>query len=199
MKRACLSGLAAAVLTSIFAASGCSEDLGVGDPCVPEIEYTATFNGFDIDQEVVESRSYQCRTRLCLVNHFQGRITCPYGQRPDGTPRSGKEACVTPVAKKPVVGGAQSGYEGAEVKAQCSARRPSDAVYCSCRCANKDGNTDDGANYCACPDGFTCEQLGAVVPGTDELLAGGYCVKSGTQYKTGSCGFECNAETRTCP
>src|ERR1700741_4187664 len=53
---------------------------GVGDPCVPEDEYDPTFAGFDIKQENIESRSFQCATRICLVNHFQGRVSCPLGQ-----------------------------------------------------------------------------------------------------------------------
>jgi ankyrin repeat protein len=28
----------------------------------------------------VESRSFQCETRLCLAANFQGRVSCPYGQ-----------------------------------------------------------------------------------------------------------------------
>ena len=36
------------------------------------------------------------------------------------------------------------------------ARRASEAVYCSCRCQNADGKTDDGARYCDCPNGYAC-------------------------------------------
>ncbi len=61
------------------AAVGCAPG-GVGDPCVPEDEYTATFSGFGSAEANVESRSFQCETRVCIVNHFQGRVSCPYGQ-----------------------------------------------------------------------------------------------------------------------
>jgi len=57
---------------------------GVGDPCVPEDEYLTTFSGFAVGEVNVESRSFQCLTRVCLVNHFQGRVSCPYGQAEDG-------------------------------------------------------------------------------------------------------------------
>ena len=60
---------------------------GVGDPCTPEDEYSATFAGFHTDLANIESRSFQCATRICLVNHFQGRVSCPLGQ--DATPMTG--------------------------------------------------------------------------------------------------------------
>lgn len=53
---------------------------GVGDPCTPEDEYSAAFGGFTVDLDNIESRSFQCSTRICLVNHFQGRVSCPLGQ-----------------------------------------------------------------------------------------------------------------------
>jgi len=56
---------------------------GVGDPCVPEDEYLTTFSGFAVGEVNVESRSFQCLTRVCLVNHFQGRVSCPFGQAED--------------------------------------------------------------------------------------------------------------------
>lgn len=53
---------------------------GIGDPCIPEDEYNAAFAGFKLTEENIESRSFQCSTRICLVNHFQGRTSCPEGQ-----------------------------------------------------------------------------------------------------------------------
>lgn len=53
---------------------------GVGDPCIPEDEYRENFPGFDLTEANIESRSFQCQTRVCLVNHFQGRVSCPLGQ-----------------------------------------------------------------------------------------------------------------------
>ena len=41
------------------------------------------------------------------------------------------------------------------VPSQCDKRKADNAVYCSCRCANGYGKTDDGFKYCTCPDGFT--------------------------------------------
>jgi hypothetical protein len=58
---------------------------GVGDPCTPEDEYSPTFASFHVDLANIESRSFQCATRICLVNHFQGRVSCPLGQPGAGT------------------------------------------------------------------------------------------------------------------
>ena len=79
MTRSILSVLAVALAVGLVSASGCSQT-GVGDPCTPEQEFDTQFNGFDEQEVNVESKSFQCQTRLCLVNHFQGRVSCPYGQ-----------------------------------------------------------------------------------------------------------------------
>jgi hypothetical protein len=81
MTRTILSALLAVIsvaaigLTPIACQSG-----GVGDPCTPEDEYDPSFSGFKVTEENIESRSFQCQTRICLVNHFQGRVSCPQGQ-----------------------------------------------------------------------------------------------------------------------
>jgi hypothetical protein len=75
---AAVGGFAVTVtLASLLA--GCPSG-GVGDPCIPEDEYKELFAGFKITEDNIESRSFQCQTRICLVNHFQGRVTCPTGQ-----------------------------------------------------------------------------------------------------------------------
>jgi len=143
----------------------------------------------------VESKSFQCETRLCLVDHFQGRVSCPYGQDIEGgapapSPVTG---CVTPATGIAVDGKDSDGVtvdptKQALVLPQCADRTAANAVYCSCRCANANGQTNDGANYCKCPDGFGCTQL---VPSigmmTDQGLTGAYCVKNSAQYMPGVC------------
>jgi hypothetical protein len=216
MTRTILASLAAAVAVTIVTGTGC-QSTGVGDPCTPEAEYSQAFLGFSFSEVNVESKSFQCQTRLCLANHFQGRVTCPYGQNStgtaagttafDGTP--GTTACVTPISQavtgvdstgavaSPPAGVGGIGGPGA-VLPNCTDRTAENAVYCSCRCANIDGNTNDGANYCKCPTGFSCDQLVSSIGQTDNGLTGGYCVKKGHEYTPESCGAPCLAAAGGC-
>jgi hypothetical protein len=67
------------------------------------------------------------------------------------------------------------------VAPQCTDRPASLTVYCSCRCANFDGKTDDGAPYCTCGSGYECVPLvPAVVP--NDPRTGAYCIKAHTTY-----------------
>jgi hypothetical protein len=174
---------------------------GVGDPCIPDREYSADFSGFSLKEVSIESKSFQCQTRICLVNHFRGRVSCPAGQDKTGASLPGaKDANGTPSTncevpgtdKVPVTGpvaadGSPSDSKHKKcVQSQCSKRQPTNAVYCSCRCANVNGRNDDGKTYCACPDGFACEQLVSSTGRGDEGLTGGYCIKSNTKYEEGT-------------
>jgi len=179
MLRSIYAAAFCAVVTGVVS-QGCNRG-GVGDPCIPEQEFDTQFPGFDPGEVSVESHSFQCATRLCLVNHFRGRVTCPYGQN-----------CETP----------NDNAVGVTVQPQCTDRAANDVVYCSCRCANADGRTDDGANYCPCPDGFQCSQLVQPIPSHDQGLAGAYCIKKGTAYEPASaCTLSCdpNVPSQSCP
>ncbi len=176
-----LSGTA--ILLGSFSALGCTAT-GVGDPCTPESEYELDFAGFDLKEVNVESKSFQCQTRVCLVNHYQGRTTCPYG----GT------NCVVPGTSK-----APTNATGPiDVKKSCSNRQATKAVYCSCRCANVEGKTDDGANYCKCGDGYTCTQLVGAVGAQQLGLTGAYCIKAGTEYSDDDACVECDSSKKDC-
>ena len=87
MTRSILAALAASAAVALLVGTGGCNSTGVGDPCIPDEEYDPTFQAFSLDDVNVESKSYVCLTRLCLVNHFQGRVTCPYGQATSGAPR----------------------------------------------------------------------------------------------------------------
>ena len=100
-----LGGFAVAVTLATML-MGCPSS-GVGDQCIPEDEYKENFAGFKVTEENVESRSFQCQTRICLVNHFQGRVSCPRGQEPpvtcdpNGTLCAGGEVCTPSVEGGP--------------------------------------------------------------------------------------------------
>ena len=184
-------------------ALGC-ETGGVGDPCVPEDEYVATFSGYKESEVNVESRSFQCETRVCLVNHFRGRVSCPYGQTEADTPKfdangqqtSGLAPSDPKVCRIPGTIGADL-FDAITVPVEpqllqrTAAATPSrspqgvkvhDSVYCSCRCANAEGGTDDGAQYCECPSGFSCTKLIDDLGFGQAQLAGSYCIREGTGF-----------------
>lgn len=52
----------------------------LGEPCVPAVEVDANFSGFTSGAVMVETRPRGCNSEVCLVQHFQGRVSCPYGQ-----------------------------------------------------------------------------------------------------------------------
>jgi hypothetical protein len=196
MTRSIIAVIACGVLSGALAGTGGCSQSGVGDPCIPEQEYDQTFTGFALGEVGTESKSFQCQTRLCLVNHFQGRVTCPYGQESAGKGLSGAtEGCTVPGDDtKPIVG---TGGK-AEVSPQCRERKADQTVYCSCRCQNLDGKTDDGANYCACPEGFECKQLRTSIGAGDTGLTGGYCIKKSTEYDTTAACTACDATKKEC-
>ena len=185
----------------VFSA-GCQSG-GVGDPCTPEDEYQKYFSGYAVSEVNIESRSFQCETRLCLVNHFQGRVSCPYGQK-DATIKAapaGQDATnESQFCHIPGTNGFANRVQ-VEVTPQYISRQPNNAVYCSCRCNGPDANS----RYCKCPSGFQCSQL---LDKVDELgsieLAGSYCIKDGTAFEKGrnpgpECTFDENKpEESTC-
>jgi hypothetical protein len=240
MTRKILAGLAAAIAISVVTGTGC-QSTGVGDPCTPEQEYDPSFLGFEATEVSVESKSFQCQTRLCLVNHFQGRVSCPYGQDVTGAPLPGTVSCANntqrpdnpgcanqttqdwgccaPGTNAPISGwdstcvGPQppSPYDApcsatstpeqacnSRVPYQCSNRTADTAVYCSCRCADVNGKTNDGSNYCTCPDGFSCTQLVSSIGSSDSGLTGAYCMKNGTNYPTGFSCTKCDPTLGNC-
>jgi hypothetical protein len=197
---------------------GC-ETGGVGDPCVPEDEYVSTFSGYQDTEVNVESRSFQCETRVCLVNHFRGRVSCPYGQSQetadaakaagDGSQgiHTGGEACRIPGTRGDKLGDAitvpvPAQYYRRSAKAspaRTGQGRVEDSVYCSCRCANAEGSTDDGARYCECPSGFTCRKLIDNLGLGSTQLAGSYCIREGTDWNISEDrGESCSATIANC-
>jgi hypothetical protein len=208
MKRCLITAIAVGVIAALSSAPGCAST-GVGDPCTPDEEYDPTFQAFSIQDVNVESKSYVCLTRLCLVNHFQGRVTCPYGQSapntgPAGPSGSNAQAvssqfgCSVPGAVATGSGWptesqitatnvSVAGFAAGAVPAQfvgsgAADRTANKTVYCSCRCANVQGNTNDGAVYCSCPENYTCTPLVSSIGSSDTGLTGSYCVQNGTQY-----------------
>jgi hypothetical protein len=165
----------------------------VGDPCIPTDEDSAAFPGFDVDEFNLEGQFNACTSGICLVNHFQGRVTCPLGQAApascDGDAGCPAASCQTAAASAAENAGKSCCAEGSDVAVstavcgQCSARTAADAVYCSCLCGPADGAPADGGPYCACPDSFSCVELVPYLgPGLPSMYSGKYCIKQGTEY-----------------
>lgn len=187
------AGLWSVALLLGLSALGCAPG-GVGDPCTPEDEYQQNFSGFQVTEVNVESRSFQCETRLCLVNHFQGRVSCRLGQASQLDAAGEKLPAGTYSPKCSIPGTKPSADRNSldnvdvSVDPQLTARQTENAVYCSCRCDGPDKN----ARYCECPSGFQCTKL------VDELkiangagqLAGSYCIKANTEYVPNGYGTE---------
>jgi hypothetical protein len=158
-----LCGLLGLVSVGLIAASplACSSG-GVGDPCTPEDEYSPQFPGFQRTLENIESRSFQCETRICLVNHFQGRVSCPLGQPPvDGTNAAYPDRrCTSPNGQAD-----ESKCTGQE---KCTQTQP---IATDCDPTQNNGKCDDGTvcdpagKFCQCdnappsstPNGYACD------------------------------------------
>jgi hypothetical protein len=170
----------------------------VGTPCIPSEEYSATFSGFDVHELTLDQGNPACGAMVCLVNHFQGRVSCPYGQAADGKGPPPASPCTVPGSDAGVTPKAPT-FRGETVDPQCADRSGAKAVYCSCRCANAQGKTDDGATYCACPSGFACTQVVAPLVSGDPN-AGGYCIPAGTAFDPNtSCANFCSPTRSACP
>jgi hypothetical protein len=160
-------------LASLLLALGCQSG-GVGDPCTPEDEFFSDFSGFALGEVTVQSRSYECQTRVCLVNKFQGRVSCPYGTNGDA---ADPNATKTVDHNLPCILPSFGGHTRAPVRPQLTARQPDVAVYCSCRCSGPDPK----GSYCECPSGFECADIGVASQGDANVeLSGKYCIRSGS-------------------
>jgi hypothetical protein len=172
---------------------------GIGAPCVTQREADPHFTGFGEQEVNVEtSQGEPSGAPVCLVNHFRGRVTCPYGQDATGQGPQGTAGCT--VASGGAVTGIAGQFGGAAVPAQCVDRLAADTVIRSCRCANNSGRTDDGDNYCTCPGGMTCTSVISSIGGSTEHLAGSYCIKAGTAFDRGSAfAAVCAPTAHACP
>jgi hypothetical protein len=160
----CLSALVS-VATLAVVPVACQSG-GVGDPCTPEDEYDARFGGFNVAEGYIESRSFQCATRVCLVNHFQGRVSCPLGQsardihpcrgRMDTTCGGGQE-CVPSATLAPACTVCDA-EDPTCVTVPCPAGLRCDTTLSVCTCDSASSATFsfEGANYACEPFDPSC-------------------------------------------
>ncbi|HEY3498341.1 MAG TPA: hypothetical protein VGK73_26785 [Polyangiaceae bacterium] len=157
-----------------------------GDACVPADEYRIDFGGFSVSDVTIERDSPACEdSGVCVVNHFQGRTICPYGQ-------TAEELAVAPSCFLP----SSNVTVTVPVEPQSLERRAAKTAICSCRC---DGPGD--GPFCSCPSDMQCTEL--VRPlglASDDAVVGSYCIPKDTEYDPQDPGnFElCNADTTNC-
>jgi hypothetical protein len=115
------------------------------------------------------------------LGDFAVKQSCPYGQTAGGgrcKTSDGTQDVVHPVAP------------------QLVARRPADAVFCTCRC----GGFDSGAEYCECPQGYACKPLISSNPLNApeiEEISGSYCMPEEDIHPDEIPSEECNAATHS--
>jgi hypothetical protein len=161
----------------------------VGSPCTPLDESSTTYLGASVTEVGLESNNAACGGNVCLTYHFRGLTYCPYGQSSSDTAPPGGAPCTHPDG---------TAVDG-EVAPQCTDRRPAETVFCTCRCANHDGRTNDGDSYCTCGDGMTCEQVVPLI-GPPTGLEGAYCMKPSAEYEQSTaCHVSCDPTLAPCP
>jgi len=142
----------------------------LGEPCLPDDELSADFSGFSANEVNIADQFSGCASHVCVANHFQGRVSCPYGQ----TAADG--GCLVPSTTTPV---------SAPVSPQLEARQAAKAVTCSCQCAGYGPGP-----YCTCPTSMVCEHLVDYLDVADpdaappklSAYAGSYCIPAGAEY-----------------
>jgi hypothetical protein len=202
-------GVVASVPIAVVLMGGCGPSY-IGTPCTPTYEEDdATFLGYDPGEITMDTTSDP--DTVCLVYHFRGRTTCPYGQDKTATQLpaidgatggpfpQGVGPCLTPKGE-PVTGDPVfDPNDGALVAPQCLDRPASKVIFFSCRCANADGRTDDGGRYCSCSNGTKCQSLDPP-SGAGMGLTEMFCLPPGILYDPSSaCLGACDPSVATCP
>jgi hypothetical protein len=166
----------------------------IGSPCIPSREADPSFGGSDVNEVDVEaSPGTPSGAPVCFTYHFQGRVSCPYGQSTSAGD-AGSPSCNA--------SNGQPLAASVQVLPQCTDRPAATDVVWSCRCGNATGNTDDGAVYCACPEQTTCVAAIASIGGDDDglsSLVGSYCIPLGAKFDPKSaCAATCDPTSHPC-
>lgn len=150
--------------------AGSAPPRAVGEVCFEE-PGNSNFSGHSANEVSIFDRSTICSSGFCVMNHFQGLVSCPYGQA------AGAGDCLVPGSDDAV---------SVAVKPQLVERQAAIASICSCQC--------DGPGpgpYCTCPESMQCEHLIDDLGLGSPNLAGSYCIPKGTAYDPGAPRTEC--------
>jgi hypothetical protein len=162
----------------------------IGTACVPSRENNSVFRSYSLGVIQIDPPVSVSGEPVCLVYHFLGFGTCPYGQDANGIAPAAATPCVRPNGQ-PITG---------EVPAQCTDRRPASTIFWSCRCANAQGSTADGASYCTCPSGTTCSPTYQSLGDGEDDESGSYCLSAGASFDAATaCASSCDPTAHPCP
>jgi hypothetical protein len=163
-----------AALCALLSTMACGEtaqapttSLAIGMSCVTQDDLSPTMAGYQEHEISIYDRDDGV---VCLVDHFQGRVSCPYGQTDEdlALPVDHPNRCITSSGELVTAG----------VVPQLSGRPPGDAVYTSCHCAG--ANPDQP--YCRCPSGFQCAELIEDLGLGSTEYAGSWCQRRATAF-----------------
>jgi hypothetical protein len=158
--------------------------LPLGAPCIASDELRPEFSAFGLGDVTIDDGHPEWASGLCLVNHMQGRATCPYGQT---TPEGGSEPrCFLPGSDVPVA---------VAVDPQLVDRRAELSSTCSCRCAGPGPGP-----FCRCSEGLVCDTTIVALTGNelDTTYAGGYCVPAAAAEGLPDFRYFCDSESMNC-
>ena len=219
MTRSILAVFAVAVFLAVIEGTGC-QATGVGDPCTPEQEYHTSFAGFDEKEVNVESKSFQCQTRLCLVNHFRGRVSCAYGQNGrqrdcerravfDHDARSARRPCSVPGDPSllidptkddngnPIVPAPKAGHS---VPPSAPTARPTRPSTARAAAPTSTARRTTAPTTASARTAYACTQLVTSIGAGDTGLTGAYCIKNNTAYDSNAaCAQSCDPMVNSCP
>jgi hypothetical protein len=149
----------------------------VGKPYPVEAtdDESSNFAGYSADEIAVFCGEPGCTNwtdPVGIAYHFQGRVTCPYGQTETDIatlPATDKGRCRVPAADSVMTDEPVT----VAVQPQLVDRPPSKTVYYSCACSG----TDSTREYCSCPADMHCEQQGFALK-----TVTGFCVRDDSLY-----------------
>jgi hypothetical protein len=131
----------------------------VGTPCTPSLEKDARFASFKVTEETIETGAPECGGGVCLVNHFQGRMSCPLGQAAP-VDAQGLEGC-TPVFENGLYvvgqGSCEAGYNCVQAASLSPSCDPGKGFDADKQCQNLGaGGRCSSEGFCECETDSDC-------------------------------------------
>lgn len=140
----------------------------VGSECTPRSESAAQFSGFKITEDTLELNAPECGGGHCMINHFQGRVSCPLGQ-PAPTDGAGEHGCVPEPAGDGEWGRGScvTGFTCRPVASTSAVCDPAEGEEADIFCANVGQGPCNEGGYCECATDTDCPSFPGVIPVCD--------------------------------